>query len=132
MAMLKTTTLKIADTTFIRCQGRIVVGEDFAILRSAVLQEASKVVALDLAGVKRIDAGGLGVLLGLRRCAHANAIQFKLMNARPKVERVFRLTKLDRVFEFWSVRDMFDLMRTSGVAKAVGAGGSWLSPNPAA
>jgi len=129
--MVKATTLKIAETTFVRCQGKIIVGEDCAIVRSAVSKEISKIVVLDLAGVKRIDAGGLGVLLGLRKCAHANAIQFKIMNARPKVERVFRLTRLDRVFEFWSVRDMFELMRISDVAKAVGVGGSWLSRNPA-
>jgi hypothetical protein len=70
-------------------------------------------------------------LLGLRACAHTNAIQFKLMNARPKVERLFRLTRLDRVFEFWSVRDMFDLMRIADVAKALGVGGSWLGRNAA-
>ena len=110
--MLKATVQRFQDTTIVRCQGRIVVGERFAILRDAVLGHApASMLVLDLARVDRIDAGGLGVLLGLREWAHANAIRFKLMNVNNNVDRVVRLTKLDRVFEFWSVRDMFHLVR---------------------
>ena len=58
-----------------------------------------------------IDAGGLGVLLGLREWARSNAIMFKLMNAGNKVEQVLELTRLDRVFESCSVRDLFCLLR---------------------
>src|SRR3974390_1218847 len=71
---------------------------------------STNLVVLDLAGVRRVDAGGLGMLLGLREWAEDNSIQFKLMNVMPKVQRILKLTKLDRVFEFWSVRDMFDLL----------------------
>ena len=109
--MLKATVQKFRDTTIVRCQGRIVVGESFAILRDAVLGHASaSMLVLDLARVDRIDAGGLGVLLGLREWAQSNAIRFKLMNVIYNVDRVIRLTKLDRVFEFWSVHDMFHLV----------------------
>jgi len=109
--MLKATVQKIRDTTIVRCQGRIIVGENFATLRDTVLKHSSAtMVVLDLAGVRRIDAGGLGVLLGLRKWAESNAIRFKLMNVMPKVERLLKLTKLDRVFEFWSLRDMLCLV----------------------
>jgi anti-anti-sigma factor len=109
--MLKTTVQKIRDTAIVRCQGRIIVGENFATLRDAVMKHSSAaMVVLDLAGVKRIDAGGLGALLGLRNWAESNAIRFKLMNVMPRVERLLKLTKLDRVFEFWSLRDMFCLV----------------------
>ena len=128
VAMLKASTLKIADTTIVRCQGRILVGEDFAALRSAVMKDRSaKRVVLDMAGVRRIDAAGLGLLLGLREWAGRNTIQFKLMNVRPKVERVIKVARLDRVFEFWTVRDMFDLIHLSNVANAVGACALWFS-----
>jgi anti-anti-sigma factor len=127
--MLKATTLKIADTTFVRCEGKIVVGEDFDALQNAVLKVMSaKLIVLDLAGVKHIDAAGLSVLLGLRQRARAHAIQFKLMNVRPKVEGVLRLTKLDGVFEFWSARDMLDLMRITDMANAIG-GWTWVGRN---
>src|ERR1700693_2810003 len=36
---------------------------------------------------------------------------FKLMNAGNKVEQVLELTRLDRVFESCSVRDLFCLLR---------------------
>ena len=109
--MLKATVQIIRNTSIVRCQGRIVVGENFATLRDAVLRHSSPAtVVLDLAAVKRIDAGGLGALLRLREWAEVNAIRFKLMNVTPRVERVLRLTRLDRVFEFCSVREMICLV----------------------
>jgi anti-anti-sigma factor len=118
--MLKATAYKFRDITIVRCQGRIVVGECFGILRDAALAHNSAgTLVLDLAHVDCIDAGGLGVLLGLREWAHANATRFKLMNAVNNVDRVIKLTRLDRVFEFWSVRDMFRLVRLADMPLAV-------------
>jgi len=109
--MLKATVQKIRNTTIVRCQGRIVVGEDLAALRNAVSRHScTDVVVLDLADVWRVDAGGLGILLGLREWAETNSIRFKLTNVMPEVQRILKLTKLDHVFEFWSVREMFDLL----------------------
>ena len=125
--MLKTTTLKISDTAIVRCQGRLLVGEDFAILRNAIMKDCSaKLVVLDMAGVRRIDAGGLGLLLGLRDWTRKSGIRFKLMNVRPKVERVIKVARIHHVFEFWTVHDMFDLIHLSQVANAVGACALWL------
>lgn len=109
--MLKTTVQKIRDTTIVRCQGRIIVGENFTMVRDAVMRHSpATMVVLDLAGVKRIDAGGLGMLLELREWARGNAVRFKLMNVMPKVDRLLKLTKLDRVFEFCSLREMLCLV----------------------
>jgi anti-anti-sigma factor len=89
----------------------MVVGENLAMLREAVTRNSSAaMVVLDMAGVKRIDAGGLGVLLGLRQWTETRAIRFKLMNVMPEVDRILRLTKLDCVFEFCSVREMLCLL----------------------
>ena len=109
--MLNATVQKLGDTTVLRCQGRIVIGDAYTILRNAVLSQThASMVVLDLAQVDRIDAGGLGVLLGLREWAHSNAIRLRLMNVMNHVEQVLELTKLDCVFEFCSVRDMFCLL----------------------
>ena len=109
--MLNTTVQKLGDTTVLRCQGRIVVGDAYTILRNAVLsQTCTRMLVVDLAQVDRIDAGGLGVLLGLRQWAYSHAIRLRLMNVMNQVEQVLQLTKLDRVFEFCSVRDMFCLL----------------------
>jgi anti-sigma B factor antagonist len=113
--MLNTTVQKLGDTTVLRCQGRIVVGDAHAILRHAVLsQTCTWMLVVDLAQVDRIDAGGLGVLLGLRQWAYSHAIRLRLMNVMNQVEQVLQLTKLDRVFEFCSVRDMFCLLHPEG------------------
>ncbi len=109
--MLNATVQKFGDTTVLGCQGRIVIGDAYAILHNAVLsQTCTKRLVLDLAQVDRIDAGGLGVLLGIRQWAYSHAIRLRLMNVMNQVEQVLQLTKLDRVFEFCSVRDMFCLL----------------------
>jgi anti-anti-sigma factor len=110
--MLNVTVQKLGDITVLRCQGRIVIGDACTILRNAVLGQAhTRMLVLDLAQVDRIDAGGLGVLLGLRKWARSNAIRLRLMNVMNQVEHVLELTKLDRVFQFCSVWDMFHLLQ---------------------
>src|ERR1700690_440706 len=114
--MLNATAQKLKDSTVLRCQGRIVIGDAYGILRDAVLSQThNTTLVLDLAQVDRIDAGGLGVLLGLREWAYSHAIRFRLMNVMNQVELVLELTKLDRVFEFCSVEDMFNLLCPEGV-----------------
>jgi len=109
--MLKITVQKLGDTSVLRCHGRIVAGDAGSILRNAVLsQRHSRMLVIDLAQVERIDAAGLGVLLGLRVSARSHAIMFKLMNATKKVEEILELTHLQRVFEFCSVRELFCLL----------------------
>lgn len=106
--MLKVTVHNWGDVAILRCHGRIVVGAENTILRTAVLsQRGSGTLVLDLAQVDCIDAGGLGVLLGLRAWARSNGNQLKLMNVINRVKQVLELTKLDGVFEICSVEDMF-------------------------
>ena len=114
--MLNATAQKLGDSTVLRCQGRIVIGDAYAILRNAVLRQThTRILILDLAQVDRIDAGGLGVLLGLREWACSHAIRFQLMNVTNQVEHVLELTKLDRVLEFCSVEDMLQLLHCAAV-----------------
>jgi anti-anti-sigma factor len=113
--MPNATAQKLGDSTVLRCHGRIVIGDAYAILRNAVLRQThTRTLILDLAQVDRIDAGGLGVLLGLREWACSHAIRFQLMNVTDQVEHVLELTKLDRVLEFCSVEDMLQLLHFAG------------------
>jgi anti-anti-sigma factor len=90
------------------------MGDAYTILRNSVLsQTRTRMLVLDLAQVDRIDAGGLGVLLGLREWAYSHAIRFRLMNVMNQVEHVLESTRLDRVFEFCSVQDMFHLLHSA-------------------
>jgi anti-anti-sigma regulatory factor len=80
--MLNATAQKLGDSTVLRCQGRIVIGDAYVILRNAVLRQThTRILILDLAQVDRIDAGGLGVLLGLREWACSHAIRFQLLHS---------------------------------------------------
>lgn len=109
--MLKVTIHNRGDIAVLHCQGRIVVGPQNSILCNAVRSQAgSRTVILDLAQVDRIDAGGLGVLLGLRAWARSKRIQLKLMNLTNRVQQVLELTNLDRVFEICSVENTFQLL----------------------
>lgn len=113
--MLNATVQKLGDSTVLRCQGRIVIGDAYRILRNAVLRQThTRTLVLDLAQVDRIDAGGLGVLLGLREWSDSHSIRFRLMNVMNQVELVLELTKLDRIFEFCSVEEMFNLLHPRG------------------
>ncbi len=115
--MLKATVQKFGDTTIVRCRGRIVGGESLATLRRAALGCApARMLVLDMAGVDRIDAGGLGALLNLREWAQSHAVRFKLMNVINNVDRVMKLTRLDRVFEFWSICDMLKLVHLADIS----------------
>ena len=114
--MLNTIVHKLGNTTVVRCQGRIVVGDDYSILRNVVLAQArARMVVLDLAQVDRVDAGALGVLLSLRAWTGSSAIRFKLMNVMNKVLYVLELTRLNGVFEFCSAKDIFHLLHRSGL-----------------
>jgi ABC-type transporter Mla MlaB component len=85
-------------------------GRRFDIAQGSTQSATTTMLVIDLARVERIDAGGLGVLLGLRESARSNAIMFKLMNATKRVEEILELTHLQHVFEFCSVRELLCLL----------------------
>src|SRR5262245_1360049 len=105
--MPKLTLETLGDAAVFRCQGRLVAGDEAAILREVVLSQADyRTLILDLAVVDAIDAGGLGALLELQRWACSNAIQFKLMSVAKTIERVLEVTNLDRVLEVCSEKEL--------------------------
>jgi anti-anti-sigma regulatory factor len=83
----------------LRCHGRIVRGEESALLCAAV-QHHGRDVVLDLGGVSAIDAAGIGALVSLQ----AAGVYLKIMNATEPVRTVMRLTGSDTVFEISAAR----------------------------
>src|SRR5712664_3506842 len=77
----------------VRCQGRLVRGQETALL-CAVVQQNGRDIILDLSGVTAIDAAGIGALVSLQ----AAGSYLRLVG--PSLPgQVLRLTSLDSVFE---------------------------------
>jgi anti-anti-sigma factor len=92
--MLTVTVQEFDDDLVLRCLGKIVRGEETAILCAAV-RHRGRTVILDLGGVDAIDAAGIGLLISLQ----AAGIYLQLLNPTRRVQEILKLTKLDSVFE---------------------------------
>ncbi len=92
--MLTVTVENRGEITTLHCLGRIVRGNETAILCSAVHQEGRDVV-LDLALVDAVDAAGIGALVSLQ----AAGVYLTLMNPTEQVKEIFKATRLDSIFE---------------------------------
>lgn len=92
------------NVLFVDCIGRIVFGEESAVLRDTVkkLLLTSKRTVLNLAGITYIDSGGLGTLVGLYTSARNAGGALKLANLTPRVGDLLQVTKLVTIFEIFS------------------------------
>jgi len=89
-----------AGVAVIRCQGRIVFGQDVDELRLTVLSllKQTNRVVLQLAGVQQIDSEGLAGLVGLFISARNRGGELKLANLSPSSRELLRVTRLDEIF----------------------------------
>jgi anti-sigma B factor antagonist len=84
------------------CDGRIVFGEESALLREAVkgaVADGARRIVLNLREVSYIDSGGLGTLVALHTTAHMAGGSIKLANLTKRVGDLLQVTKLLTVFE---------------------------------
>ena len=95
---------EISGNVFIlRCNGRIVFGDECAVLRERVvsmLPGTSKIV-VNLKGMDYIDSGGLGMLVGLLVSARNRGGELKLASPRKRVKDALQRTNLDRIFSLY-------------------------------
>jgi len=105
--MLTVTVKESDDGVVLQCQGRLVRGDETAILCAAVRQEGRN-VTLDLAGVDAIDAAGIGSLVSLQ----ATGIYLTLLNPAEQVREVFRVTQLESIFEIRDSHTAEELIMT--------------------
>ena len=92
--MLTVTVQDLGDVVILRCFGRIVRGDETAILCAAAQQHGRNVV-FDLRAVDAIDAAGIGVLISLQ----AAGIYLKLINPTRQVREILRITHVESIFE---------------------------------
>ena len=100
---LKLNTRSENGVTIIDCHGRIVFGEESALLRDTVkklIGENSQIV-LNLANISYIDSGGLGTLVALYTTAQNAGGSVKLANLTQRVGDLLQVTKLLTVFDVY-------------------------------
>ena len=100
---LKLNTRTENGITIIDCNGRIVFGEESALLRDTVkklIGENSQII-LNLADISYIDSGGLGTLVALYTTAHNAGGSVKLANLTQRVGDLLQVTKLVTIFDVY-------------------------------
>lgn len=70
----------------------------------AVTADGPGRIVLDLARVGFVDSSGLGAIVGAMKQL-ASGQQLELASLTPNVEKVFRLTRMDRVFRIHPSRE---------------------------
>ncbi len=66
------------------------------------LPSGVKHINIDLSETGYVDCAGLGALVALKNCVdrHNGPVAIRLFNPTPPVRRIFKLTRMDRVFPF--------------------------------
>jgi anti-sigma B factor antagonist len=105
---LKITVRALSDGILIvDCAGRIVFGEETAVLRDQIkglLAQNSRIV-LNLADITYIDSGGLGTLVALYTTARNAGGSIKLAQLTQRVGDLLQVTKLLTVFEVYETEE---------------------------
>ena len=104
---LKLNTRVSQGVTIVDCSGRIVFGEESALLRDTLkklIGENSQIV-LNLGSITYIDSGGLGTLVGLYTTAQSAGGSLKLASLTQRVGDLLQVTKLVTIFEVFDNED---------------------------
>jgi anti-sigma B factor antagonist len=95
---------QISGNVFIlHCEGRIVFGDEGAVLRERVggLLSGTPKIVVNLGGVDHIDSGGIGILVGLFVSARNRGGDLKLVSPNQHVADVLRRTNLHTIFSLY-------------------------------
>jgi anti-sigma B factor antagonist len=90
-----------AGVAVIRCQGRIVFGQEVDELRLTVLSQLKKQshVVLNLDGIERLDSEGLAGIVGLYISARNRGGDLKLAHLSQMSKHVVQVSRLDQIIE---------------------------------
>lgn len=95
---------KVGDITIVELKGKITIGVGDLQMREAihaVLNEGTKALIVDMAGVTTIDSSGVGELVGCFTTATHKGAKMKLMNLPAKISDVLTVTQLITVFDVY-------------------------------
>jgi anti-anti-sigma factor len=81
------------------------LGEELQTTLAMVTEKTDNDVVIDFAAVSLVTSSSLAKLLKLRKTLNENGHKLILCGAKPQTKGIFRLTGLDKVFNF--VEDQF-------------------------
>jgi anti-anti-sigma factor len=87
------------DLQVIKPTGRILEAESLESLLNAVTVRAGVTFALDLSDVQYMPSDALSKLISLRKKLGKEGAKLRLQSLHPDLREVFRLCRLDQVFE---------------------------------
>ena len=97
--MLHVSVQESGSVTVFRCVGQLVAGHEVsALINKVILHQRNNHITLDLTGIDKIDARGLGVLVLLNQWSRSSGVKLRLIPSR-LIRRMLELTGLARVFE---------------------------------
>jgi len=115
--MLGVITENRGHAAILRCSGKIVAGEEaWTLYNTVISQQGKRVVVLDLTAVGQVDAGGLGVLVSLRRWATGTGVRLELIPSKA-VQELLDVAGLSSLFEIRSSETMPSAADLLSVAK---------------
>lgn len=95
---------KIEDVTIVDLCGRIVAGEDSALLRDSVrmlISRGEKNIVLNMEAVPYIDSAGIGELVSALVAIRREGGCLKLLNLTRRVYEVLEIVRLVTVFQIF-------------------------------
>src|SRR5215467_11371821 len=113
---------RVGDVTIVDISGRIVLGEESALLRnllSDLIGKGQKKILFNLGNVSYIDTSGLGFLIKALSSVRKEEGELKLLNLTQKVQDVMQITKLYTVFDIFD--DEVAAVRSFGQSAAATA-----------
>lgn len=106
----------LQDVAVVNCSGRMVRGSALDEFRRRIEQlERVRVLVLDVSEVTQLDAGGLGILLLVRRWATQKSAKMKLVNPPAFFRGMLEATHLTSVFEISSVKEAICILRSTEI-----------------
>lgn len=93
---------QIGDVTILDMSGRLVLGEETALLRNTIrdlISRGKKNILLNLGEVPFIDSSGIGELVSAFLAARREGGEVKLLHLTKKVHHVLQIVKLLTIFD---------------------------------
>ncbi|MGI9101277.1 MAG: STAS domain-containing protein [Terriglobales bacterium] len=105
--LLRTSTRMFGPVAILDCEGRIVFGEETALLHLQVknVLADSKSVVLNLAKVNYIDSSGVGEVVGLYASAQRVGAKIVLAGVSGRARDVLEIMKLTTIFETYATAE---------------------------